>query len=174
MIAPDTRPVALIGAPTDAGAGRRGGSMGPEALRVAGIGPAIRRLGRTVDAVVVDIHGEATSEKMAMGRVVDGRASLAVGTHTHVPTADAMILGGGTGYLTDAGMCGDYDSVIGMAPDIPITRFVRKMPTGRLSPASGEGTLCAVLVETDDATGLARNLAPLRTGGKLAEAWPDF
>ena len=132
------------------------------------------RLGRTVDAVVVDIHGEATSEKMAMGRVVDGRASLAVGTHTHVPTADAMILGGGTGYLTDAGMCGDYDSVIGMAPDIPITRFVRKMPTGRLSPASGEGTLCAVLVETDDATGLARNLAPLRTGGKLAEAWPDF
>jgi metallophosphoesterase (TIGR00282 family) len=125
------------------------------------------RLGATVNAIVLDVHAEATSEKMAMGHHVDGRVSLCVGTHTHVPTADTMILQGGTAYQTDAGMCGDYDSVIGMDKTVPIQRFTRKLPTERMSVAGGEGTLCAVLVETDDKTGLARRVDPVRLGGKL-------
>ena len=131
---------------------------------------AKQRLGGTVDAIVLDVHAEATSEKMAMGHYADGRVSLCVGTHTHVPTADTMILPGGTAYQTDAGMCGDYDSVIGMDKAVPIQRFTRKLPTERLSAANGEGTLCAVFVETDDATGLARRVAPLRLGGRLSPA----
>ncbi|MFQ5959413.1 MAG: YmdB family metallophosphoesterase, partial [Alphaproteobacteria bacterium] len=119
------------------------------------------RLGGSVAAMVLDIHGEATSEKMAMGHYVDGRVSLAVGSHTHVPTADAQVLPGGTAYQTDAGMCGDYDSVIGVDKATSIKRFTRKMPTGRLNPALGEATLCAVYAETDDATGLATRVAPL-------------
>ena len=134
---------------------------------------AKQRLGATVDAIVLDLHAEATSEKMAMGHVVDGRVSLCVGTHTHVPTADAMILPGGTAYMSDAGMCGDYDSVIGMDKAVPVARFTRKLPTERLSPASGEGTLCAVFLETDDATGLARRIEPVRIGGRLAPAVPE-
>ncbi len=133
---------------------------------------AAHRLGATVDAIVFDIHGEATSEKMAMGHYADGRVSLAVGSHTHIPTADAQVLPGGTAYQTDAGMCGDYDSVIGVEKATSIARFVRKMPTERLKPAMGEATLCAVYCETDDATGLATRVAPLRLGGRLAEAWP--
>jgi metallophosphoesterase (TIGR00282 family) len=135
---------------------------------------AKHRLGGTVDAIVLDVHAEATSEKMAMGHVVDGRVSLCVGTHTHVPTADTMILPGGTAYQSDVGMCGDYDSVIGMDKAVPIERFTRKLPTERLSAARGEGTLCAVLVETDDATGLAKRVAPLRVGGKLTPTEPDW
>jgi metallophosphoesterase (TIGR00282 family) len=127
------------------------------------------RLGGNCDAIILDFHGEATSEKMAMGHVVDGRVSLCVGTHTHVPTADHMILAKGTAYQTDAGMCGDYDSVIGMDKAMPIARFTRKMPTERLSAANGPGTLCAVLVETDDATGLAKSVQPVRLGGKLSQ-----
>jgi metallophosphoesterase (TIGR00282 family) len=130
-------------------------------------------LKRAVDAVVVDIHGEATSEKMAIGHFVDGRASLAAGTHSHVPTADTQILPGGTAFQTDVGMCGDYDSVIGMKKEAAIARFVQKVPTERLSPAEGDATLCAVFVETDDATGLARKVAPIRLGGRLARAWPE-
>ncbi len=129
-------------------------------------------LGRTVDAIVVDIHAEATSEKMAMGHFADGRVSLCVGTHTHVPTADAMILTGGTAYQSDIGMCGDYDSVIGMSKDISVARFVRKLPTERLSVAMGEATLCATFVEVDLETGLARQIAPLRVGGRLSSASP--
>jgi metallophosphoesterase (TIGR00282 family) len=125
-----------------------------------------------VRAVVIDFHGEATSEKMAMGHFADGRASLVVGTHSHVPTADAQILPKGTAYQTDAGMCGDYDSVIGMQKEAAIQRFVTKMPGERLQVAEGEGTLCAVFVETDDATGLARRVAPVRLGGRLARALP--
>ncbi len=131
---------------------------------------AKQRLGGTVDAIVLDVHAEATSEKMAMGHYADGRVSLCVGTHTHVPTADTMILPGGTAYQSDAGMCGDYDSVIGMDKTVPIQRFTRKLPTERLSAASGEGTLCAVYVETDVKTGLALKVAPLRLGGRLSEA----
>ncbi len=125
-----------------------------------------------VDAIFVDFHGEATSEKMSMGHFCDGRASAVIGTHSHVPTADAQILPKGTAYLTDAGMCGDYDSVIGMQKETAVARFVRKMPGDRLQAAEGEGTLCAAFVETDDATGLARHIAPLRLGGRLQPQWP--
>ncbi|RMD47901.1 MAG: YmdB family metallophosphoesterase, partial [Alphaproteobacteria bacterium] len=124
-------------------------------------------LGGEADAIVLDVHAEATSEKMAMGHWADGRASLVVGTHTHVPTADAMILPRGTGYMTDAGMCGDYNSVIGMKPDEPLRRFVTGLEKGRFEPAQGEATLSGVLVETDDATGLARAIHPVRVGGRL-------
>jgi len=134
---------------------------------------ARHRLGGTVDAIVVDVHAEATSEKMAMGHFVDGRVSLCVGSHTHVPTADTMILSGGTAYQTDAGMCGDFDSVIGMDKAVPLARFTRKLPTERMTPAGGEGTLCALYVETDDGTGLARRVAPIRIGGRLAETIPE-
>lgn len=130
------------------------------------------RLGNSVDCIVADIHAEATSEKMAMGHTLDGRVSLVVGTHSHIPTADAHILRGGTGYMTDVGMCGDYDSVIGMEKKTATARFVSKLPTGRLEPADGDATLCAVFVETDDATGLARHVAPLRIGGRLSPQWP--
>ncbi|WP_041793599.1 TIGR00282 family metallophosphoesterase [Pararhodospirillum photometricum] len=131
------------------------------------------RLGVTVQAVVVDIHAEATSEKMALGHHCDGRVSLVVGGHSHVPTADARVLAGGTGYLTDAGMCGDYNSVIGMVPGPAVHRFTRKTPTERLSPAEGEATICGLLVRTDDQTGLARECWPVRVGGRLAPALPE-
>lgn len=129
---------------------------------------------RTVDAIVLDFHGEASSEKMAMAHHLDGRVTLVVGTHTHTPTADGVVLSGGTAYQTDAGMCGDYDSVIGMKKEPAIARFVRKMPTERLTPAEGPATVCGLLVETDDGTGLARSIEPLRIGGRLKPAWPDM
>lgn len=129
---------------------------------------------RDVDAIVLDFHGEASSEKMAMGHYLDGRATLVVGTHTHVPTADLQILPGGTAYQTDAGMCGDFDSVIGMKKEAAIHRFIRKMPGERLSPAEDAATLCGLIVDTDDRTGLARRVAPIRIGGRLAPTMPDF
>lgn len=131
------------------------------------------RLGRDCDAILIDMHGEASSEKMAMGHYCDGRASLVVGTHTHTPTADHHILSGGTAYMTDAGMCGDYDSVIGMDKAEPLQRFLRKLPVERMRPADGEGTLCGVLVDTDDTTGLAIAIAPIRVGGRLSGAMPE-
>jgi len=131
-------------------------------------------LREAVDAVLIDMHAEATSEKMAMGHFADGRASLVVGTHTHVPTADQMILPGGTAYLTDAGMSGDYNSVIGMEKEEPLNRFLRQIPGARMQPAEGEATLCGVAVETDDATGLALQIAPIRIGGRLQAVLPDF
>ena len=131
-------------------------------------------LKREADAIVVDIHCEATSEKQAMGHFCDGRASLVVGTHTHAPTADHHVLPGGTAFISDVGMTGDYDSVIGMAKDEPLNRFLRKIPGSRFEPALGEATLCAVAVETDDATGLARRIAPVRLGGRLEETMPTF
>ena len=130
------------------------------------------RLGATVDAVLLDFHAEATSEKMSMGHFVDGRVSLCVGTHTHVPTADAMILPGGTAYQSDAGMCGSYDSVIGMDKEVPLARFTKRLPTERMSVAKGPATLCGVLVETDDRSGLALRVEPLRLGGLLRQADP--
>ncbi|RME14046.1 MAG: TIGR00282 family metallophosphoesterase [Alphaproteobacteria bacterium] len=129
-------------------------------------------LGGQAQAVVVDIHCEATSEKMAMGQFLDGRASLVVGTHTHVPTADAMILPRGAAYQTDAGMCGDYNSVIGMDKAEPLRRFVTGMPKGRFEPANGEATLAGVYVETDDATGKALRVEMVREGGRLSPAGP--
>ncbi len=130
------------------------------------------RLGISVDCVIADVHAEATSEKMAMGCVLDGRVSMTVGTHSHVPTADTRILPGGSAYMTDVGMCGDYDSVIGMQKKTAVARFTSKLPAGRLEPADGEATLCGVYVETDDSTGLARKAAPLRVGGGLSPSWP--
>jgi len=129
-------------------------------------------LGGMASAVIVDMHCEATSEKMAMGHWCDGRASLVVGTHTHVPTADAQVLPGGTAYLTDAGMCGDYNSVIGMDKAEPMRRFITGMPKARFEPAEGPATLSGVYVETDDRTGLATRVVPVRIGGRLAEARP--
>jgi metallophosphoesterase (TIGR00282 family) len=130
------------------------------------------RLGASVDCVVIDVHAEATSEKMALGHAFDGRVTLVAGTHSHVPTADARVLAGGTAYITDIGMCGDYNSIIGMQTATALARFTSKLPTGRLEPADGPGTLCAIFVETDDATGLARRAAPVRLGGTLAAALP--
>lgn len=131
------------------------------------------RLGANVDVILLDFHGEASSEKMAMGHFVDGRVSLVVGTHTHVPTADAQVFPGGTGYMTDIGMCGDYDSVIGIRKEISVERFVRKMPTARMEAAQGEATFCAVLADIDDATGFATGVRPVRIGGRLREELPD-
>jgi metallophosphoesterase (TIGR00282 family) len=131
-------------------------------------------LKRDADAILVDMHCEASSEKQGMGHFCDGRASLVVGTHTHVPTADHQILPGGTAFITDVGMTGDYDSVIGMSKEEPLNRFVRKIPSSRFEPALGEPTLCAVAVETDDTTGLARRIAPVRLGGRLEQARPAF
>lgn len=130
-------------------------------------------LGRVADAIVIDMHAEATSEKQAMGHFADGRATLVVGTHTHVPTADHQILPGGTAYMSDAGMCGDYDSVLGMEKDEPISRFLRKIPSGRFTPASGEASVCGVAVEVDEGTGLARAVEPLRIGGRLSQVLPS-
>ena len=127
-------------------------------------------LGGLVQAAVVDIHAEATSEKMAMGHWCDGRASLVIGTHTHVPTADTMILNRGTAYQSDAGMCGDYDSVIGMEKTEPLRRFLTGMASERFSPAEGEATLSGVIVTTDDRSGLATEIAPIRQGGRLSPA----
>ena len=129
-------------------------------------------LGEQADAVILDVHAEATSEKQAMAHHFDGRVSLVIGTHTHVPTADHQILVGGTAFQSDAGMCGDYDSVIGMAKDAATQRFWRKMSGERLAPAEGEATLCGLFVETDDTTGLARRAEPLRLGGRLSPAMP--
>lgn len=131
-------------------------------------------MGQVADAVVVDVHAEATSEKEAMGHYLSGRASLVVGTHTHVPTADHRILPGGTAYMSDAGMCGDYDSVLGMQKEESIRRFLQKTPGPRMEPALGEGTLSGIAVETDDRTGLAVRIAALRLGPHLEETWPRF
>ena len=126
------------------------------------------------DAIVVDFHAEASSEKQGMGYFCDGRASLVVGTHTHVPTADHQILAGGTAYMTDAGMTGDYDSVIGMQKEEPLRRFTTGISSGRYEPAFGAATLSGVAVETDDKTGLAVQVAPVRLGGRLSQVVPDF
>ncbi len=128
--------------------------------------------GGQVHATVVDVHCEATSEKMAMGHWCAGRASLVVGTHTHVPTSDAMILDKGTAYLTDAGMCGDYNSVIGMDKEEPMRRFLTGMSKGRFQPSNGEATLSGVCVDTDDRTGAATAVWPVRQGGRLAPTGP--
>lgn len=131
------------------------------------------KLGQNVQAVFVDFHGEATSEKMAFAHYFDGRVSAVVGTHTHVPTADCQIFSGGTAYQSDAGMSGDYNSVIGMRTEISLQRFLKKKPPERMVPADGEGTLCGCLIETSDQTGLAVSIAPVRSGGRLQPACPE-
>lgn len=131
-----------------------------------------QKLGQTVDFILVDVHAEASSEKMAMAHRFDGKVSMVVGTHSHIPTADAQVLPGGTAYQTDAGMSGDYNSVIGMQKEAAIDRFISKMRTARLEPATGEGTLCGVFVESSDETGLALRISPVRRGGRLAPQNP--
>lgn len=131
-------------------------------------------LGEQADAIIVDFHTEATSEIQAMGFYLDGKVSLVVGTHTHIPTSDQRILRGGTALMADAGMCGDFDSVIGVDIEEPIHRFLTGMQGGRFTPAEGEATLCGVAVETDPRTGLARQVLPVRIGGTLAQAPPLF
>jgi len=131
-------------------------------------------LGKDADAVIVDMHCEASSEKQAMGYFCDGRASLVVGTHTHVPTADHRIMAGGTAFMTDAGMTGDFDSIIGMTKEEPLNRFLRKLPGTKFEAAGGPATLCGVAVETDDKTGLAAKVGAVRLGGILEEARPEF
>jgi calcineurin-like phosphoesterase len=126
------------------------------------------------DAIVVDMHAETTSEKQAMGFFCDGRASAVVGTHTHAPTADQRIMPGGTAFMSDVGMTGDYDSVIGMAKEEPLQRFLRRVPSSRFEPASGPATLCALAVETDPATGLAQRVSAVRVGGCLQTVVPAF
>jgi metallophosphoesterase (TIGR00282 family) len=131
-------------------------------------------LGVQADAVVIDFHAEATSEKLCFAHFVDGRASLVVGTHTHQPTADHQILAGGTGFMSDSGMCGDYDSSIGMVWDEPLNRFLSKVPKGRFEAAAGPATICGLGIEISDRTGLAEKIAPLRLGPRLEETVPAF
>jgi hypothetical protein len=133
---------------------------------------ARHRLGGTVNAIIIDLHGEASSEKQAFGFAFDGAVTAVIGTHTHVPTADQRVLPNGTAYQTDAGMCGDYDSVIGMAKDVATQRFLKKLPGERLAPAEGEATVAGLLIVADPGTGLACRVEPLRLGGLLAPAMP--
>jgi 2',3'-cyclic-nucleotide 2'-phosphodiesterase len=126
------------------------------------------------DVIIVDIHAEASSEKQAMGHFLDGKVSAVAGTHTHVPTADHRVLPGGTAFVTDVGMTGDYDSCIGMAKDEPVSRFLRRIPGAKFEAAQGPATLCGLAVETDDKTGLATRVAAVRLGGRLEEARPPF
>ena len=150
--------------------------MGPadDPFRAVEAAIAACPLGEQADAVIVDFHTEATSEIQGMGYFLDGRASLVVGTHTHIPTADLRVLKGGTALMGDAGMCGDYDSVIGVDAEEPLNRFLTGIPNGRFTPAEGEATLCGVAVETDPRTGLALKVLPVRVGGVLAQALPEF
>lgn len=126
------------------------------------------------DAIIVDFHAEATSEKQAFGCFLDGRATAVIGTHTHTPTADDRVLPGGTAFMTDVGMCGDYDSVIGMDPEEPVNRFVTKVPRGRFEPAVGDATVSGFAFETDDKTGLVTRTNALRLGGVLKPTEPLF
>lgn len=131
-------------------------------------------LGEVADFAMIDFHGEATSEKQAIGVHADGRATLVVGTHTHVPTADHRVMPGGTAFQTDAGMCGDYDTIIGMDKTEPMQRFVSKVPQGRFTPGEGEPTLSGVAVSADPKTGLALACEPVRLGGALQPVLPSF
>ncbi len=130
------------------------------------------KLGATVDAIIVDFHAEATSEKCAMGLYCDGRVSVVAGSHTHIPTADQRILPKGTAYITDMGMCGDYQSVIGFEEDGPLHIFTHKLRKTRMTPAKREATLCGFYVEIDEGTGLARKAEPVRIGGHLEASTP--
>src|SRR5262249_56471963 len=124
------------------------------------------------DAIIIDVHAETTSEKQSLGHFLDGRVTAVIGTHTHVPTADEHILPGGTAYMSDVGMCGDYISVIGMDKEEPLQRFQRKISSSRFEPATGEATICGVLIDVDEETGLARHIDPLRIGGALRRCEP--
>ena len=130
------------------------------------------KLGKTADAIFVDFHGEATSEKMSFGHYYDGRISAVIGTHTHIPTADTHIMPGGTAYMSDSGMTGDYDSVIGVEKEIAIHRFISKMPGERMRPANGSGMLCGAYILTNN-KGKAERIEPVRLGNILTEYMPE-
>ena len=132
------------------------------------------KLKQGADAILVDFHAEATSEKQALAHFLDGRVSVVVGTHTHAPTADERIMTGGTAYMSDAGMCGDYNSVLGMDTEEPINRFITKIPRGRFEPAMGPATISGLAVELDDTSGLAVRLKAVRLGGVLPPSEPHF
>jgi len=132
------------------------------------------KMGLNCNAIFVDLHGETTSEKMSFGHHFAGRISAVIGTHTHIPTADAHIMVGGTAYMSDAGMCGDYDSVIGMKKNSAIHRFTHKLPGEHFIPASENMMLCGALITTSDNTGKAQKIAPVRIGDILNETMPDF
>jgi 2',3'-cyclic-nucleotide 2'-phosphodiesterase len=132
------------------------------------------KLGKTATAIFIDFHGETTSEKLAYANYFDGQVSAVVGTHTHVPTADTHVLPNGTAYMTDAGMTGDYNSVIGVEKSISINRFVKKMPGEKMKPADGPGMMSGCFVVTDDKTGKARAIEPVRLGAILSETMPDL
>lgn len=143
---------------------------------IQGVAAALEEcpLRQVADAVIVEMHAEATAEKYIMGHYCDGRATAVVGAHTHVPTADAQILPGGTAYMSDAGMCGDYDSVIGMKKGPLVQRAATRLPTERKSPAEGPATMCGVFIESDDNTGLATRIEPIRVGGRLRQTLPSL
>lgn len=130
------------------------------------------KIGKTTDAIFVDLHAEATSEKMSFAHYFDGQVTAVIGTHTHIPTADAHVLPGGTAYMSDAGMTGDYDSIIGVEKEIAIHRFISKMPGERMRPAGNKGTLCGALVITDNKNGKAKSIEPIRLGSVLSETRP--
>lgn len=133
---------------------------------------AQEKLGKTTDAIFVDLHGETTSEKMSFAHYIDGKVTGVVGTHTHIPTADTHVLEKGTAYQTDAGMTGDYNSVIGVEKEIAMHRFIKKMPGERMRPAKGAGTMCGCLIISNDKTGKAKSIEPIRLGGVLPEVFP--
>ena len=127
------------------------------------------KLKKDVDFIVIDIHGEITSEKMALGHFLDGKVTTVVGTHTHVPTSDTKILKNGTAYQTDLGMCGDYDSVIGMNKENSIKKFKKDPSAENHFPADGDASISGVIVDADDKTGLANNINQIIIGGNLKQ-----
>lgn len=143
---------------------------------IQGVAAALEEcpLGQVSDAIIVEMHAEATAEKYIMGHFCDGRVTAVVGAHTHVPTGDAHIMANGTAYMSDAGMCGDYDSVIGMKKGPLVQRAATRLPVERKSPAEGPATLCGVYIESDDRTGLAVRVHPIRVGGRLQPTMPKL
>ena len=131
------------------------------------------KIGENISAIIIDVHGEASSEKMAIGHTFDGIVSFIIGTHTHIPTLDAQILENGTAFQSDAGMCGDYDSVIGGEKEGWVARFKHKMPTGRINVSSGEATLCGVFVCINDTDGMAVHIEPIIKGPHLINRYPE-
>jgi metallophosphoesterase (TIGR00282 family) len=127
------------------------------------------KLGIGSNAIIVDFHGEATSEKLAFGNYFDGRVTAVLGTHTHIPTADHRVLPKGTAYQTDVGMTGCYESIIGMDKDVPIQGFTKNLRDGRMEPAVGDATVCGCLITIDNETGLASAIKPVRIGGNELE-----
>ncbi len=131
------------------------------------------KIGENISAIIIDVHGEASSEKMAIGHTFDGQVSLVIGTHTHIPTLDAQILEKGTAFQSDAGMCGDYNSVIGGEKEGWVARFRHKMPTGRINVSSGEATLCGAYIKINDSDGMANSIEPIIIGPHLINRFPE-